>query len=396
MLKTPKNQRQPTSIQKTSTFQYLIVLIVLTILNISFFFGYGSSNLQLQCSADTMIQVATLYLINNGKTTLASLMPPQCSSLSNNSENAIRSSVRHLIQECEHARETKHIEKRTEPLVTLFTTFAEHFHLGSEKSTVHHNTLVNWASFKPSVNLLLFSNSSYWTKVAKSFGWDVLKPLNENNGTKPPILKDMFRLAISRYQTKWYGYINADILLTTDLLKNLEMFTRRYNTSGSRLLLTGRRTNVGNLTNLNPSSEVSIKEHAEKYGQLFNEDAEDFFISTKSFPWQRIPPLVVGRPGYDNWLVAEARCRLNATVFDVTQTLLALHQTTKKEGNGEGHFHADSDYNLEVLKQNKKVPNFLAGLTDCIIFNTYRTFCNTFEIAKRTHLHTQCNCKIKK
>lgn len=396
MPKNSKTQRHASNIQQTTPFQYLIILIILTILNILFFFGHGSSNVPIQCSSDTLLQVVSLYLTNNGQATLRSLLPSQCSSYGNETEQNLKTSVRNLLDTCVLSRKAEVAKKRPEPLVTLFTTFADHFHSDTQKLFVHNNTLANWASFKPSVNLILFSNDTYWSGVARSHGWDVIKPLRENNGTKPPILKDMFRLAMSRYKTQWFGYVNADILLTRDLLSNLEMLTKKYNTEKSRIFLTGRRTNVENLTNLDPVSEASIEQNAKRYGRLYKEDAEDFFIATSSFPWREILPVVVGRPGYDNWLVGEARCRLNATVIDVTETLLAFHQTTKKGGNSEGHFHADSDFNYNVLKQNKIVPNFLAGLTDCIIYFTYRTFCDTIDVAKRTHFGPQCNCHFKR
>jgi hypothetical protein len=373
----------------------MIILIVLSVLNISVFVGFRNPSVPLHCSPDTLLKVVSLYLGNNGQTTLRKLLPQECSNLNEKSEVELQSSVRQFLSSCKHSdqRKTKLVDR--EPLITLFTTFADHFHTDAEKLSVHNNTLVNWASFKSSVNLILFSSDEYWNKVAQSFGWDVIKPLIENNGTKPPVLQDMFSLAMSRYNTKWYGYVNADILFTRDLILNLETLTQIYNTSNTRILLTGRRTNVDNLTRLDPKSDMDINKRAKQFGQLYKEDAEDFFITTSSFPWKRILPVVVGRPGYDNWLVGEARCRLNTTVIDVTRTLLAFHQTTKKGGNNEGHFHKDSDYNYNIFKKNKLIPNFLAGLTDCIVFYTYRTFCDTIEIAKRTHFGPLCDCRYK-
>lgn len=393
-----KPSKQSAQIQQSSTFQYLVLLIILTVLNISFFFGYSGSSEFLSCSTDSVIQVVALYLSNNGQSTIQDLLPSQCKGYSGSVEKDLQHSVRTLMTEC---RRVNVAEQNTStnngPVLTLFTTFAAHLHSDSEKLIVHNNTLVNWASFKPALNLILFTNDTYWTKVAKQIGWDVIPPLHdEKNGTNPPVLKDLFHIAMKRYDTTWFGYMNADILFTSDLISNLDFFSKKYNTRSTRILLTGRRTNVDNLTELNPLSETSIREGAEKYGKLYREDAEDFFITTKSFPWKQLIPVVVGRPGYDNWLVGEARCRLNTTVVDVTQTFLAFHQTTRKGGNSEGHLHPNSDFNFQVLKRNNIVPNFLAGLTDCIIYNTYRTFCDVIDIAKRSRFGPGCNCNMKK
>ena len=47
-----------------------------------------------------------------------------------------------------------------------------------------------------------------------------------------------------------------------------------------------------------------IKETSDRWGQPFVTDAQDFFIVGKdSYPWSEIPDFVVGRVGYDNWLV---------------------------------------------------------------------------------------------
>ena len=394
-VKKSKATRTATHTQHWSIFQYMVIFILLSVLNISFFVGFRNPTVPRHCSADTLLQVISLYLTNNGQTTLKSLLPLECSNLHEKSQDELQSSVRQFISYCHHSgRKTTKVERR-EPLVTLFTTFADHFHTDVEKLNVHNNTIANWASLKPAVNLILFSSDSYWSTVAKSFGWDVIKPLIENNDTKPPVLKDMFHLAKTRYNTNWYGYVNADILFTSEIILNLETLTRKYNTSNTKIMLTGRRTNVDNLTKLDPLSDMDITNRAKQFGHLYKEDAEDFFIATSSFQWQSILPVVVGRPGYDNWLVGEARCQLNTTVIDVTKTLLAFHQTTQKGGNSEGHFHKDSDFNLNLLKKNKIVPNFLAGLTDCIVYYTYRTFCDTIEITKRTHFGPLCDCHYK-
>ena len=41
-----------------------------------------------------------------------------------------------------------------------------------------------------------------------------------------------------------------------------------------------------------------------KEGYLFQTDAEDYFIFTKgTLPWRELQDIVIGRPGYDNYLV---------------------------------------------------------------------------------------------
>ena len=111
-----------------------------------------------------------------------------------------------------------------------------------------------------------------------------------------------------------------------------------------RTLVVGRRTNVllGNDSLLYLPENVTLA--ARQRGKLFQENAEDyFFISFNDFPWHLVADVVVGRPAYDNYLVALA-IQHNVTVVDATATLLAVHQSDK-EGNFAGHANKDSAFN---------------------------------------------------
>ena len=102
-----------------------------------------------------------------------------------------------------------------------------------------------------------------------------------------------------------------------------------------QMLVVGRRTNYM----FRESEEIYNLDPVYRYataGELFTTRAQDFFISTHSgFPWGSIPDFVVGRVGYDNWLVATAVNR-NFSVVDATATVTALHQTGV-DGNNAGH-----------------------------------------------------------
>ena len=111
-----------------------------------------------------------------------------------------------------------------------------------------------------------------------------------------------------------------------------------------RTLVVGRRTNVllGNDSLLYLPENVT--QSARQRGQLFREDAEDyFFIAFNDFPWDLVADIVVGRPAYDNYLVALA-IQQSVSVVDGTATLLAVHQTDQ-DGNFAGHANKDNAFN---------------------------------------------------
>jgi len=111
-----------------------------------------------------------------------------------------------------------------------------------------------------------------------------------------------------------------------------------------RTLVVGRRTNMflGNDSLLYLPEYVTIM--ARQHGRLFKAYAEDyFFLAHNDFPWDLMANVVVGRPGYDNYLVALA-IQQNVTVIDATRTILAVHQTDN-DGNWAGYENADSGFN---------------------------------------------------
>ena len=124
-----------------------------------------------------------------------------------------------------------------------------------------------------------------------------------------------------------------------------------------RTLVTGRRTNVlVNHSLLYQPDHVTTM--ARKRGKLFSAWAEDyFFVAFNDFPWHRVADVVIGRVGYDNYLVGLA-IQQNVTVVDATSTLLAFHQTDS-EGNMAGHSSKDKLFNYRRIGKFK----YQSGLT---------------------------------
>jgi len=83
-------------------------------------------------------------------------------------------------------------------------------------------------------------------------------------------------------------------------------------------------------------------------GKLHTAGGIDYFaIARNIFPWYRYPDLIIGRPSYDNFLVATASMN-NVSVVDASRTVVALHQTDA-EGIGSGHRRMDSNYNRRII-----------------------------------------------
>ena len=271
-----------------------------------------------------------------------------------------------------------HIPKVTDHLAVVFTTFS-----GSpRKAQLFSNTVKNWASFLPTIQPILFftEQNSTLTALAESYGW-MVAPCPRVNEYGTPFLKNMYTKAYQLVSAPLYGFINGDILFDQSLLRTLHRLIVDLQYLNSTLV-TGRRWNyrVQNETSFDAWTPRQVQQLAKsKNSSLSRTDTEDYFFVTKDFPWHEIKDVVIGRPAYDNYLVARS-IQLNITTIDASDTITAMHQTgkykdraTKKDGNinkkiiGKFNYYAGLtsemwlktkyDYKGEVFVDKHKINN---------------------------------------
>lgn len=248
------------------------------------------------------------------------------------------------------------------PVLCIFTTFKP----VDYKTLIYQNVLRNWVLlsprrirpvlFVPSADRWLFSRAPHGDQsplnrtigdLASSLGWLVVVPPRINN-QKVPHLKEMFFYVEKLYpDCLFYGYANGDVLFNGGLIRSLEAVAEVLGPL-RRTLIVGKRTNFI-LNDREIYLPWDVDRLAKAEGRLFISDAQDYFFMTPEFPWTYVPDVVVGRPGYDNFLVATA-IRKGVSVVDATRSLVALHQTDQ-DGNFAGHNrnNSDRDFNLRAI-----------------------------------------------
>jgi len=142
------------------------------------------------------------------------------------------------------------------------------------------------------------------------------------------------------------GYANGDMLFDEGLITTLEGVAKEQR-HFDQTMVVGMRHNLFLqtrrlfwphdvwLTVRNEALEAPV--YAEDY----------FFIYRNKFPWHILPELVIGRPAYDNYLVAMA-IKNNVTVVDASRTVSCLHQYGPG-GLGAGRKNTDATYNSEII-----------------------------------------------
>ena len=262
----------------------------------------------------------------------------------------------------------KNIANDSIPLLVLFTTML----VTEGQSNIYRNTLQLWPLLKPLVKpVLLYTSLELpvsWQEEAKRLGWELLQIKQTFGGL--PILRHMWLDVMSNFQAHYYAYANADILFDESLI--LTLISIGPSLQDKAPFIVGRRTNYPMKGSEQVDSLQGVRHLARRNtAELFTKHGEDYFITTSTgFPWKDIPDFVIGRVGYDNWLVSYA-IQNYFYVIDATNTVLCLHQTGM-DGNYAGFSHKYLN-NINKELANSDFP-YTLGKTDCAkVVTTFRS-----------------------
>lgn len=187
---------------------------------------------------------------------------------------------------------------------------------------IQRNAIRSWASLRPDVQVILCGDDAGCEQMAREIGADWLGGIARNEfGT--PMLDDAFAQAARVARNDVLAYANADIILLPDLLEAVSAM--RW----SRWLLIGRRVDIDLTDELTASQlahPATIAHLARERGELHGCGGMDYFVWPRAAELSELPPLAVGRPGWDNYFVQRARYELGLPLIDATAGVLAIHQ----------------------------------------------------------------------
>lgn len=216
-------------------------------------------------------------------------------------------------------RETSiaNVPEHSEKGVTIFTT-PKPFH--GNIGIIQRNAIQSWLMLYPECEIILFGNEEGTAEVASKFGIRHIPEVGCNEyGT--PLISSMFEIAQDVASHQLMCYVNADIILMSDFLPAIRQIQWRS------FLLIGQRWDIDLKKPIdfdNSDWEERLRASLTKEGTLHAPSGIDYFI----FPcgmYRDIPHFAVGRPGWDNWMVYQAR-HLKVPVIDATKAITAVHQ----------------------------------------------------------------------
>ncbi len=186
---------------------------------------------------------------------------------------------------------------------------------------IQRNAIESWIRLKPKCEIILFGNEKGAAEICNEFGIKHIPEVDCNEyGT--PLVNSLFDKAqeIAKYQL--LCYVNADIILTGDFLKAVQMVKKRES-----FLLIGQRTDVNIDKSLDFSKdnwEKKLRAYTAEYGKLHSPAGIDYFVFSKGL-FHNIHPFAIGRTAWDNWLIYRARS-VGALVIDITKMVTVIHQ----------------------------------------------------------------------
>lgn len=227
------------------------------------------------------------------------------------------------------------------PRMTLFTcpkAFTDpHINL------IQRNAIRSWLELGEGADIFLIGDEEGISAVAENYQVAHL-PEVEKNEWGTPRVDSIFNLARKANANPLMAYLNADIILPPDFISVMEEIFHMKD----RFLAVGQRWD------LKIEEEISfergwftwLSQQVLERGGLHGPTAMDYFVFPREL-FTDIPPFAIGRAGWDNWMVYQAR-QQGWMVVDVTPSLTVVHQNHDYAHLPGGKPH----YKLEESRRN--------------------------------------------
>ena len=205
-------------------------------------------------------------------------------------------------------------------MITLFSTpkpFVGHINV------IQRNAISSWRRLHADVEIILVGDDAGTAEVCAEFGIRHIASVKRNRyGTK--YLADIYERAQAAARHDVLCHVNCDIILKADFLRAVE----RVAAERKRFLMAGRRWDVDLSSAIDFSSgdwEARVDRLAVETDRQRPPQWIDYFVFSRGLYDRQIPEFVVGRPGWDNWLLWYP-LSIGVPVVDASRVVRAVHQ----------------------------------------------------------------------
>ena len=212
-------------------------------------------------------------------------------------------------------------------------------------NVIQRNALKSWTLLHPDAEVILFGDEEGAAEACRDLGIRHEPQVCRNeHGTK--YLNYLFDRARDMSRHEFLCYVNCDIILMGDFLEGLRLVSRAH----TSFLMIGRRWN----TDITEPWDFSQPDWAQRLrslallkGKQNGPSWVDYFCFSRDLYYEKMPPFLIGRNGWDPWLTWHARNK--AQLVDASQMVIAVHQNHDYAYLGEGpaaeRSKAEASYN---------------------------------------------------
>ena len=259
-------------------------------------------------------------------------------------------------------------------LITLFS--APKPFTNPHIAMIQRNAIKSW-TLLPDVEVILLGEEQGLAEAAKELGVKHI-PHVERNPNGVPLISSMFKLARENSNSELLCIINADMVLMPDFVEA----ARRSRMLHDKYVLLSQRWDYDITLPIDFAEgwQARLREDVRKQNQLHRPAGSDFFLFPKSC-YADIPNFIIGRAGWDNWMIYKAR-KENWAVIDCTPSVMIVHQNHDYAHLPGGKPH----YEHPETNENIRLAGGQANVRYTILDATYQLVDGTLARPKMTSL----------
>ena len=231
-----------------------------------------------------------------------------------------------------------------DPFITIFT--APKPFTNPHISLIQRNAIQSWLHLGDDVNVIMIGEEPGMAEFAAETGIQHL-PQVARNPLGTPLVSSIFTMARQICTSPLLAYVNADILLTPQLVKIASQVYCQI----KQFLIVGQRydLNLQQLLDFSPGWDTCLLADVQTRGRLHPPAGSDYFIFPRTC-FNDLPNFAIGRAGWDNWMIYHARTQ-HLPVVDATSAIPVIHQDHDYSHlpNGQPHYRLpESSENLRL------------------------------------------------
>jgi hypothetical protein len=190
---------------------------------------------------------------------------------------------------------------------------------------IQRNAIQSWLHLGSEVQVLLIGDEPGMSQVASEYGVQQLTNVRRNEkGT--PLVNSMFDLARQASQNPFLVCVNADIIFLPDLISAVHQVAELCAPPKQYLMISQRwDLDQPQLLNFSNGWDQRLRAQVKANGKMHAPAGSDFFVFPREI-FLDIPDFAIGRAGWDNWMIYQAK-QSGWLVVDATPSVMVIHQS---------------------------------------------------------------------